>query len=175
MNGQLQTFGKSGGLAWVGYSYFSFRLLHTIIDRKRLSDLNLTLKEYFTYLVFFPAYIAGPIDRLEHFLPANCEAKIPPIIKKIFWMDCLELRAGLFFKFVLADNLALFSLMPNRLIKSRVRFWAWIIVYAYAFRIFFDFAGYTDIAIGLGRLAGIQLPENFNRPYLIQEYHYVLE
>jgi D-alanyl-lipoteichoic acid acyltransferase DltB (MBOAT superfamily) len=46
--------------------------------------------------------------------------------------------------------------------------WMWVIVYAYALRIFFDFSGYTDIAIGLGRLFGIKLPENFDRPYLKQ-------
>jgi len=65
---------------------------------------------------------------------------------------------GLFKKFVLADGLALVSFDKfYPYVKNPI--WLWLFVYMYAFRILFDFSGYTDIAIGLGRLAGIQLPE----------------
>jgi D-alanyl-lipoteichoic acid acyltransferase DltB (MBOAT superfamily) len=69
-------------------------------------------------------------------------------------------------KFVLADLLALISLDGARAAQTHQTGWLWLLVYAYAFRLFFDFAGYTHIAIGIGQLAGITLPENFDRPYL---------
>ncbi len=73
---------------------------------------------------------------------------------------------GLFKKFVIADSLALVALNANNAIQVRTSNWAWVLLYAYAFQIFFDFSGYTDIAIGMGGLLGIKLPENFKSPYL---------
>jgi alginate O-acetyltransferase complex protein AlgI len=77
---------------------------------------------------------------------------------RIFW--------GLFKKFVLADMLALVALNPTNALQVHGAGWLWPLTYFYAFQIYFDFAGYTDIAIGIGMLAGIRLPENFNAPYL---------
>ena len=73
---------------------------------------------------------------------------------------------GLFKKFVVADALALIALNDALATQVRTTGWMWIIVYAYAFQIYFDFSGYTDIAIGIARLVGIKLPENFAAPYL---------
>jgi alginate O-acetyltransferase complex protein AlgI len=73
---------------------------------------------------------------------------------------------GLFLKFVLADGLAFFALNGTNAWQVQTAGWAWVLLIAYAFRIFFDFAGYTHIAIGLGLLFGVLLPENFDRPYL---------
>jgi D-alanyl-lipoteichoic acid acyltransferase DltB (MBOAT superfamily) len=165
MNEQLVTLASPSDIVWVGYSYFSFRLLHTIIDRKRIVDANLSLKEYFTFLVFFPAYIAGPIDRVEGFTQ-QLRSSISRFNKMDFINGLIRIIRGIFLKFILADSLGLFSLSPQSVGQIQRPVWTWIIVYGYAFRIFFDFAGYTDIAIGLGKLAGIQLPENFNQPYL---------
>jgi D-alanyl-lipoteichoic acid acyltransferase DltB (MBOAT superfamily) len=78
----------------------------------------------------------------------------------------MRIFRGLFLKFILADSLAIISLnsySANTITQSGA---LWINLYAYAFRIFFDFSGYTDIAIGIARIAGINLPENFKRPYL---------
>ena len=73
---------------------------------------------------------------------------------------------GIIKKFVLADSLALISMNSQNALHTNSTIWIWVLLYAYAFRLYFDFAGYTDIAIGLGRLAGIRLPENFDQPYL---------
>jgi len=72
---------------------------------------------------------------------------------------------GLFKKFVIADALALIALNNSLATQVRTTGWMWIIVYAYALQIYFDFSGYTDIAIGIARLVGIKLPENFAAPY----------
>ena len=69
-------------------------------------------------------------------------------------------------KFVLADSLALVALNAANAAQTASPLWMWLLVYAYAWRLYLDFSGYSDIAIGLGRFFGIKLPENFDRPYL---------
>ena len=166
-------------LRWLGISYIAFRLIHVLRDKSgspqfalsgserdklmgRLPELSLA--EFATYVIFFPTLAAGPIDRVERFTQD---------LRKEFALSQPEtvsggqrIVLGLFKKFVIADTLALISL--NDLLATQVRGpgWMWLIVYAYAFQIYFDFSGYTDIAIGIARLAGIRLPENFAAPYL---------
>jgi D-alanyl-lipoteichoic acid acyltransferase DltB (MBOAT superfamily) len=71
----------------------------------------------------------------------------------------------LFKKFVLADSLAMIALSPQNSAQTSSTLWLWVLLYAYGLRLYFDFSGYTDIAIGLGKFLGIQLPENFASPY----------
>jgi alginate O-acetyltransferase complex protein AlgI len=73
---------------------------------------------------------------------------------------------GLFKKFVIADGLAYFSLNTTNLTQANSAGATWILLYSYAVQLYFDFSGYSDIAIGIGMLFGIQLPENFDQPYL---------
>jgi D-alanyl-lipoteichoic acid acyltransferase DltB (MBOAT superfamily) len=114
--------------------------------------------------VFFPAIASGPIDRLERFLPdlRSKAALAAPVLlaggERIAW--------GIFKKFVIADTLAIVALSAVNASQIRSPIWMWVVLYAYAFRIYFDFSGYIDIALGLGRWMGFTLPENFNRPYL---------
>jgi len=155
-----------GSLAvrWLGFSYIAFRLIHTIRDRQSGRLPAVSLDEYVTYVIFFPALSAGPIDRIERFIP---ELRQPvPLARE----DCLfvirRVSWGLFKKFVIADALAVGAL--NDFLAQNVHSsgWMWMLVYTYAFQIYFDFSGYTDIAIGMARLMGIRLPENFSAPYL---------
>lgn len=151
-------------LAWLGFSYLAFRLLHTIRDRQAGRLPPVTLAEYANYAIFFPAFTSGPIDRLERFVK---DLRSPLPLRDQEWIYAgRRLLLGLFKKFVIADLLAVISI--NDVLVSRVQAggWLWIFLYAYAFRIYFDFSGYTDLAIGMGRLLGVQLPENFAAPYL---------
>jgi alginate O-acetyltransferase complex protein AlgI len=77
-----------------------------------------------------------------------------------------RIGVGLFKKFVVADSLAYFSLNGTNFSQANSTLATWLFLYSYAFRLYFDFSGYSDIAIGIGMLFGIQLPENFDRPYL---------
>lgn len=149
-------------LTWLGYSYIAFRLIHTLRDRQTGLLPKLTLRQYTTYVLFFPALIAGPIDRAERFLE-DLNTHAPRTTHHAFF----RIATGLFKKFIIADTLAQ-GLSLNTINVSQVDStgWLWILLYGYALRLFFDFAGYSDIAIGLGQLFGITLPENFNRPYL---------
>jgi D-alanyl-lipoteichoic acid acyltransferase DltB (MBOAT superfamily) len=115
-------------------------------------------------VIFFPSFTAGPIDRIERFVN---ELRTPLPLANEDWIDAgTRLFVGLFKKFVIANLLAIISL--NDILVSQVKSagWMWVFLYAYALQIYFDFSGYTDIAIGISRLMGIRLPENFNAPYL---------
>jgi D-alanyl-lipoteichoic acid acyltransferase DltB (MBOAT superfamily) len=151
-------------LAWLGFSYVAFRLLHTIFDRLAGRLPSVSLAEYVNYVIFFPAITAGPIDRLERFV-AGLNSPLP--LDAEGWVDAgRRIFMGLFKKFVLADALAWIALNETFVRDAQSTGWLWILLYAYSLRIYFDFSGYTDIAIGLGRLLGIRLPENFDSPYL---------
>jgi D-alanyl-lipoteichoic acid acyltransferase DltB (MBOAT superfamily) len=151
-------------IRWLGFSYVAFRLIHTLRDRQNGRLAACSLQDYVNYVIFFPAFTAGPIDRLPRFVKDLQKPMVilSPELGQAFY----RLAVGVFKKFALADTLALVALNPTNAAQLQSGGWAWLLVYAYAFQIYFDFAGYTDIAIGIGQLLGITLPENFKRPYL---------
>ncbi len=150
--------------AWLGYSYVAFRLLHTLRDSQSGRLPALGLGEYVNYVIFFPAFVAGPIDRVQRFV-SDLRAPLPLANEDLVHAGT-RLVLGLFKKLVLADLLAVIALNDVLVQNVRRPGWMWLFVYAYALRIFLDFSGYTDIAIALGRLLGVRLPENFAAPYL---------
>lgn len=162
--GQPTNLAAVSDLQWLGFSYIAFRMIHTFRDRQsgRLPDVSLA--EYVTYVIFFPSLTAGPIDRIERFIQ---DLRHPVALGQEGGLAAGQrLVTGMFKKFVLADSLALIALNGTNAAQVRSAGWAWVLLYAYAFQIYLDFSGYTDIAIGIGRLMGIRLPENFNAPYL---------
>jgi D-alanyl-lipoteichoic acid acyltransferase DltB (MBOAT superfamily) len=150
-------------LRWLGFSYIAFRLIHVLRDKQLGRLPELTLPEFATYVVFFPSLAAGPIDRAERF--AQDLRKEFALTQDETLFGGQRIVIGLFKKFVIADALALISLNDILATQVRTTGWMWILLYAYAFQIYFDFSGYTDIAIGMARLVGIKLPENFAAPY----------
>jgi D-alanyl-lipoteichoic acid acyltransferase DltB (MBOAT superfamily) len=155
---------SSSDLRWFGFSYLALRILHTLLDRigGRLPEVS--LQEYVIYTVFFPSISAGPIDRVERFV-RDLRAASRLHADEAF-NGGVRILLGLVKKFVLADSLHLISLNPYNANLVQDTTWMWVLLYAYAFHIYLDFSGYTDIALGMGRLAGVELPENFERPYL---------
>jgi D-alanyl-lipoteichoic acid acyltransferase DltB (MBOAT superfamily) len=162
--GQSQALATSSELSWLGYSYLAFRILHTIRDKQtgRLPDI--ALNEYLAYLVLFPAFVAGPIARADQFI-ANLR-EITGSFSNDLTAGSWRILIGLFKKFVLADSLALLALNTQNALQPTHPLGGWLLLYAFSLQIYFDFSGYTDIAIGLTRFLNIQLPENFNQPYL---------
>jgi len=151
-------------LRWLGFSYIAFRLLHALRDRMSGKLPALSLQEFVTYALFFPALTAGPIDRAERFVK---DLRQPFALSAPDAMDGgTRIVVGVFKKFVLADTLAAVALNGVNAAQTTSTLWAWALLYGYAFRLYLDFGGYTDIAIGIGRLCGVRLPENFDRPYL---------
>lgn len=165
-------------LRWLGFSYIAFRLIHVLRDKSRTPQFTLsgsvrdkqpgrlpelTLPEFATYAVFFPSLSAGPIDRAERF--ASDLKKDFALTQDETLLAGQRIVLGLFKKFVVADALAYIALNDALATQVHSTGWMWIHLYAYAFQIYFDFSGYTDIAIGIARLVGIKLPENFAAPY----------
>jgi D-alanyl-lipoteichoic acid acyltransferase DltB (MBOAT superfamily) len=166
MAGQAPDLAAAADVRWLGFSYVAFRLIHVLRDRALGRLPAVSLREFITYVIFFPAYTAGPIDRVERFVKdARTDFRLTAA-------DALSggsrIAVGVLRKFVIADSLALVALSPANADQVAGSGWMWLLLYAYAIRLYFDFSGYTDIALGLGRLFGIRLPENFDRPYLRQ-------
>ena len=154
-------------LSWLGFSYVAFRLIHTLRDRQTGRLPALSLRDYVTYVLFFPAFIAGPIDRAERFLQDL--QQLPDLAgfdANRIVQGSMRIAVGIGKKFVIADALAYMAIDATKAEQATSTFGLWILLYAYAFQIYFDFSGYSDIAIGIGQLFGIKLPENFNQPYL---------
>jgi alginate O-acetyltransferase complex protein AlgI len=154
---------SSTALRWLGFSYIAFRLIHALRDKQMARLPELSLPEFATYVVFFPSLAAGPIDRAERFAQDLRNDFV--LSQDETLLAGQRIFLGLFKKFVIADALALIALNDPLAAQVRTTGWMWVIVYAFAFQIYFDFSGYTDIAIGIARLAGIKLPENFAAPY----------
>lgn len=151
-------------LSWLGFSYVSFRLLHTVLDRRAGRLPSVSLADYVNYVIFFPAFTAGPIDRLERFIR---DLNVPLIPQREDWIEVgRRFSVGLVKKFVIADALAWIALNETFAPQINSAAWMWFLLYCYSLRIYFDFSGYTDIAIGMGRMLGVRLPENFASPYL---------
>jgi len=172
-SGQDSSLSSALDLSWLGYSYLAFRLIHVLRDHQTGRLPAYGLGEFVAYAIFYPSFTAGPIDRSQRFIKDLRGQKTIQMgeIFKNFWTTDMVVGAqrviiGLFKKFVMADSLALLALNVNTASQTTSSFWMWVLLYAYALRIYFDFAGYTDVAIGLGRFVGIKLPENFNQPYL---------
>jgi alginate O-acetyltransferase complex protein AlgI len=161
---QNPTLAKKTDLGWLGFSYLSFRIIHVLIDRLhgRLKDIK--LGEYLIFTIFYPSFLAGPLDRMQRFRRDFTHVK--PITSEDTFQNLARLSRGLFRKFILADSLSVFAISSINSAQVKSSGWLWVMTIAYSFQLFLDFAGYTDIAIAAGGLLGFNLPENFNRPYL---------
>ena len=148
----------------VGISFYTFQSMSYTIDvYRRKIDTAKDLVDFALFVSFFPQLVAGPIVRAAEFLPQLAR----PLL---FQPDSVRLGLklflfGLFKKVVVADNLAIFvdSVHANPSAFSAGDLW--VSAYAFAFQIYYDFSGYSDMAIGLARIFGFKFPENFHRPY----------
>jgi D-alanyl-lipoteichoic acid acyltransferase DltB (MBOAT superfamily) len=150
----------------VGISFYTFQSMSYTIDvyRGKLKPTH-SLIHFFAYLSMFPQLVAGPIVRAKTMLPQLL--KTPKISKEDQWRGFQLIVRGYFFKMVIADNLApiVVAAFSAPEINSSSMFW-WGAIIAFAFQIYCDFAGYTDIARGLARWMGYEIPKNFNHPYI---------
>ncbi|MBV5329889.1 MAG: MBOAT family protein [Chlorobium sp.] len=149
----------------IGVSYFTFQAISYLADvYLEIQEPAQGLGHYALSLAFFPKLLQGPIERAADLLPQ---------LKKTYEFDYDAMRSGmllftwgLFKKIVVADRLALYSNTVYNDVHAYTGLPLIIGTYAYALQIYFDFAGYTDMARGAARMFGVNLAENFNRPYL---------
>ncbi|MEJ1237897.1 MBOAT family O-acyltransferase [Chryseolinea sp. T2] len=152
----------------VGISFYTFQALSYTIDvyRRKLEPVT-DLIGYFAFISFFPQLVAGPIERATHMLPQFLVkrqfnyAEASDGMRLILW--------GLFKKLVVADNCAIFvnAVFRNQDQASGAELI--LGVFFFAFQIYGDFSGYSDIAIGTARLFGFRLMVNFRTPYFARD------
>jgi alginate O-acetyltransferase complex protein AlgI len=156
--------GAAGLAAPLAISFFTFEFVHYLIEVRRGSFGPASLRDFLLFIFFFPTLVCGPIKR---FGPFHAQEKAVPRLDPAHAHDGLaRIVVGLAKKTLGADLLAPYA--APVLLQPDVHGWGtlWLATYAYAFQIYLDFAGYSDIAIGSARLLGYTVPENFDWPYL---------
>jgi alginate O-acetyltransferase complex protein AlgI len=170
---QLNDVGVAAGLgtiAWdgvilpIGISFYTFQSMSYVFDLARgAAQPARSIADFALYVSMFPQLVAGPIVRYASVAGELVERKAG---LDDFAEGAQRFALGLVKKVVIADTVApiadaAFRLPPGELTFSA----AWLGLIAYTIQIYFDFSGYSDMAIGLGRILGFRFPENFDRPY----------
>ena len=150
-----------------GISFYTFQTLSYVFDafKRNIRKLPKAL-DYFLYVSYFPQLVAGPILRPSDFFDENCLCKVSSYnsnITKGFQRLCF----GLFLKLCLADELSRLNDIvfdsDYRLLSSLD---AWTMAFGFGLQIYFDFSGYSHMAIGISKIIGLPIKENFSFPYL---------
>jgi len=153
-----------GAFLPLGVSFFTFEFIHYAVDRHSGKTEAGSIAEYLSFILYFPTMVAGPIKRYQDFLPNVREPEQDALVN---WrVGCTRIFTGLAKKFAIADLLTAFTNHLNTADIVVAQRWVlpiWLL--AFGFKIYFDFSGYSDIAIGSARLFGIRVPENFDWPY----------
>jgi len=165
----------------LGISFFTLQQLSYIIDRSWGTAPHYNLIDYVAYVTFFPQLIAGPIVLHSELIPQFNDLSKRKFNVESFTEGMMIFSLGMIKKVLIADLLGLFV---NKGIEVSGEFdtlTAWIWALTYAFELYFDFSGYCDLAVGLGKMFNFDLPVNFNSPYKShsvpehwQRWHYTL-
>ncbi len=147
----------------IGISFYTFQIISYEVDVYRGKvKASKSLIDYMTYVFLFPQLIAGPIVRYE---TISKELKSRKVTLEDFSYGVNRFIIGLFKKVVIANNIGELCNILNNSSEVSVLLY-WVLGISYMLQIYFDFSGYSDIAIGIGRMIGFKFPENFNYPYI---------
>lgn len=150
----------------LGISFYTFQTISYSIDvyRKTIKPLD-DFVLFAAYVMFWPQLIAGPILRAGEVIPELCAER--PFDLDDLYSGFARILNGLCKKVVFADTLALVvDPIFQKDVSTMTAIDVWTAAFLFGFQIYFDFSGYSDIAIGSARLLGIRFPENFNWPYV---------
>ncbi|QGZ54005.1 MBOAT family O-acyltransferase [Paraburkholderia acidiphila] len=147
-----------------GISFYTFHSISYLVDvYKRKVEPSRSLIDFGMYMICFPQLIAGPIVRY-----AEVVARIPyrPVVVEEVYSGIGRFVLGLSKKIIIADTVGRISdqifALPSTELTTGL---AWLGIVSYTLQIYFDFSGYSDMAIGMGRMMGFAFPENFDQPY----------
>ena len=151
----------------IGISFFTFQQIAYLVDVMRGAPVERDIVSYTLFVSFFPHLIAGPLVHHAEMIPQfkrSATSRSSVLAAQGFAI----FAAGLFKKVLIADNLAQFVTPVFAHLDGGggvTASWAWLATLAYTLQIYFDFSGYSDMAIGLALMFGIRLPVNFRSPY----------
>lgn len=152
----------------IGISFFTFQLISYLIDLKRGNAGLYPFRTFFLFATFFPQLIAGPIVRHNQIIDQFSLDPYRAGLQRRIAAGLALFTLGFAKKVLLADKLA--EKVDPLFLKAQAGMLtfgeAWTGTLGFSFQLFLDFSAYSEMAIGLGLLFGLQLPENFNRPYL---------
>ncbi len=162
----LATWMKTNFLPPLGISFLSFESAAYLIDVYKGSPATGNLLKYAAYKSFFPKLVSGPITHYHQFAPQLNNLRFPSIerLAEAGWL----IASGAIKKTLIADNLAIFVRLvfdPTTLDRAGSTD-LWLAIFAYGLQLYLDFSGYVDIVVGTAILFGINLPTNFNFPYM---------
>lgn len=146
-------------------SFFTFQQIAYLIDSYRLETKEYDFLTYAVFVTFFPQLIAGPIVHHKEMMPQFANKHAKNINYKNIALGLFIFSIGLFKKVVIADTFSIWAKAGFDLSINLNLLEAWATSLSYTFQLYFDFSGYTDMAIGLSLLFNIKLPMNFNSPY----------
>jgi alginate O-acetyltransferase complex protein AlgI len=149
----------------IGISFFTFTQIAFLVDTYQGKVTEYRFIPYVLFVTYFPHLIAGPVLHHKEMMPQFDESETYRISARNFSIGLSIFAFGLAKKVLLADNLAPHAVFVFDKTDHPSMLIAWGGILAYTFQLYFDFSGYSDMAIGLSRLFGIKLPLNFNSPY----------
>ena len=151
-------------LAFIGISYMSFKTIQIMLEiSDGLIKEKISIKDYLQFLLFFPTVSAGPIDRSRRFLKEINEVMPRKEYLELAGDGVYRIVLGLLYKIVLSTYVyqMLLALNNTGTVVYSIKY-----MYLYTLYLFFDFAGYSLMAVGSSNILGIQTPMNFNKPFL---------
>ena len=146
-------------------SFFTFQQIAYLVDSYRQETKEYDFLNYALFVTFFPQLIAGPIVHHKEMMPQFAKTRNKVKNYRNIAMGLFIFSIGLFKKVVIADTFAVWATQGFDVATTLNLFEAWATSLSYTFQLYFDFSGYTDMAIGLALLFNIRLPVNFNSPY----------
>ena len=148
----------------LGISFFTFQQLSFLLSVYKGEEKVERFRDYCLFVTFFPQLIAGPIVLYSEMMPQFKDEVRRYFNAENFSAGIYIFSIGLFKKALIADTLAVF--VGNGFVMTEMSFAAgWIVSLSYTLEIYFDFSGYSDMAIGLGKMINIDIPFNFLSPY----------
>lgn len=155
----------------LGISFFTFQQLAYVIDNYKKSIKISNFLDYCNFVTFFPQLIAGPIVLPEEMLPQFENPRNRHVNYKNLCDGLYIFAIGLAKKVIIADSIAVFvNAGFSGVFEHLTIAEAWLVSLSYTFQLYFDFSGYCDMAIGIGRMFNIRLPQNFNIPYISRNF-----
>lgn len=154
---------KISGLGFLGISYMTFKLIQIIIEiYDGLIEKPMGPLDYVHFLLFFPALSSGPIDRSRRFLEDWKKQRTKDEYLELAGTGLFRLVLGLFYKLVIS------GMVFQQMTSIRYKDFSFFVIYMYLYTayLFFDFAGYSLMAVGASNILGIETPMNFNVPFI---------
>jgi alginate O-acetyltransferase complex protein AlgI len=149
----------------IGISFFSFTQIAYLVDLYRRPDRRASFLNYALFISFFPRLLAGPIARYDEIMPQLESLKSKSLSYRNLSLALYLFAIGLFKKVVIADRFQEWASAGFDGANNLNLLLAWATSLSYSFQIYFDFSGYTDMAIGTALFFNVKLPINFNSPY----------